>query len=389
MSSAADHRPQTPQPGAPGPRRRRRRPWLIALVVLLVALLAAGAVVAVYLGGLARSIDEDTRRFEGGAFPAESARPGAGGDPGAGDAGGAAGAPAQQPTAPPPGMDAAQSEAAAAAEVQGPVAPAASEQADEEALDVLLVGEDAGAEGRDPSGRSDTLMWVHVPGDRSEVQVMSIMRDMWVPIPGHGDAKVNAAYQYGGIPLTVATVENMFQARLDHVVAVDLAGFQGLVDALGGVTVDNPRAFTSTGGIDFPAGQVRMDGEMALAYARERYNLPRSDFDRVENQQRLVRAIVAQFLSRDTLSDPGRVQDSVQRFAPFLTLDDELDSGSLAALAWSLRDARDAPIRTSTAPSLGTGFTDDGADVVWPDWAGIARLGEGIRTGSVGEAVTP
>lgn len=59
-----------------------------------------------------------------------------------------------------------------------------------------------------------------------------------MPIPGHGDHKVNAAYQYGGIPLTVATAENMFQARVDHVIAVDLAGFKGLVDALGGVSVD-------------------------------------------------------------------------------------------------------------------------------------------------------
>ncbi|MBD4480508.1 LytR family transcriptional regulator, partial [Xanthomonas citri pv. citri] len=85
-------------------------------------------------------------------------------------------------------------------------------------------------------------------------------------------------------------------------------GFKGLVDALGGVSVDNPSAFVSTGGIDFPAGTVQMDGDKALAYARERYNLPRSDFDRVENQQRLVKAIVAAFLSRDTLSDPSRVQ---------------------------------------------------------------------------------
>ena len=56
-------------------------------------------------------------------------------------------------------------------------------------------------------------------------------------------------------------------------------------------------------------------------------------------------------------------------------------------LAWSLRDARDAPIVTSTVPSVGVGYTDTGEDVVWPDWAAIARLGEGIRTGTLGEAV--
>ncbi|WP_409480636.1 LCP family protein [Micrococcus luteus] len=374
MSSTADPRPRPPQEDvAVGRRRRRRRPWLIALAVVLVALLAVGIAAAVYVGGIARIIDQDTQRFDGGAFPAESGRPGA------------AGASAQQPTAPPPGMDADQ----AAEGARGPVAPDADEQADEQALDVLLVGEDAGAEGRDSAGRSDTLMWVHVPGDRSEIQVMSIMRDMWVPIPGHGDHKVNAAYQYGGIPLTVATAENMFQARVDHVIAVDLAGFKGLVDALGGVSVDNPSAFVSTGGVDFPAGTVQMDGDKALAYARERYNLPRSDFDRVENQQRLVKAIVSAFLSRDTLSDPSRVQAAVEEFAPFLTLDDELDSGTLANLAWSLRDARDAPIVTSTVPSVGVGYTDTGEDVVWPDWAAIARLGEGIRTGTLGEAVAP
>ncbi|MGW3944765.1 LCP family protein [Micrococcus endophyticus] len=373
MSSTADPRPRPPQEDVAVGRRRRRRPWLIALAVVLVALLAVGIAAAVYVGGIARTIDQDTQRFDGGAFPAESGRPGA------------AGTSAQQPTAPPPGMDAEQTDEGA----QGPVVPDGDEKADEQALDVLLVGEDAGAEGRGDDGRSDTLMWVHVPGDRSEVQVMSIMRDMWVPIPGHGDAKVNAAYQYGGIPLTVATAENMFQARVDHVVAVDLAGFKGLVDALGGVTVDNPRAFTSSGGVDFPAGAVHMDGDTALAYARERYNLPRSDFDRVENQQRLVKAIVDRFLSRDTLSDPARIQDSVARFAPFLTLDDSLDSGRLASLAWSLRDARDAPIRTSTVPSVGVGNTEGGQDVVWPDWAAIGRLGEGIRTGTLGEAVAP
>ncbi|WP_368669075.1 LCP family protein, partial [Micrococcus sp. GbtcB5] len=79
----------------------------------------------------------------------------------------------------------------------------------------------------------------------------------------------------------MATAEDMFQARVDHVDAVDLAGFKGLVDALGGVSVGNPSAFVSTGGIDFPAGTVQMDGGKALAYARERYNLPRSDFGRV------------------------------------------------------------------------------------------------------------
>ncbi|WP_404464836.1 LCP family protein [Micrococcus antarcticus] len=393
MNSAPASAPDETLHRAP---RRRRPVLLIVLAVLLAAVLALGITAAVYLSGLARSVDEDTQRFDGGAFPAESLRPaepgkdgagsdgdGSGGNDGKGAAAGNAAPGVWTPTAPPPGVDPTMAEAAA----QGPEAPAADEKADGAAVDFLLVGEDAGAEGRGETGRSDTMMWVHVPGDRSRVDVMSVMRDLWVPIPGQGDRKVNAAYSLGGIPLTVSTVENMFQARVDHVVAVDLAGFQGLVDALGGVTVLNPTAFTSTGGVDFPAGTVQMDGAKALVYARERYTLPRGDYDRVENQQRLVKAIMAEFLSMDTLSDPGRVQQSVERFAPYLTLDDSLDSGALASLAWSLRDARDAPIVTSTVPTLGVGTAGDNQSVVWPDWAGIRAIGKGIRTGGLGEVV--
>ncbi|MDY6055666.1 LCP family protein [Micrococcus sp.] len=356
--------------------QRRRRPLLILLAVLLALLLAVVVAVAVFLGGLSRAVDEGVERFPSGAFPAESMRPG---EDGCGADGSASGLLAT-PTAPAPGQDPAQ------AGVLGPEAPCSDGQLDTQAVDVLLVGEDSGIEGRDEAGRSDTLMWVHVPGDRSEVKVMSIMRDLWVPIPGHGDAKVNAAYRYGGVPLTVSTAENMLQARVDHVIAVDMAGFQGLVDALGGVTVQNPRAFHSghMGGHDFPQGAVTLDGEAALAYARERYNLPRSDFDRVENQQRLVTAIIQKAVSMDTLANPGRVQESVQTFAPFLTLDDSLDSLSLAALVWDLRDARSAPIETSTLPSLGVGTTADDQDVVFPDWAGIRRIGKEIRTGQDG-----
>lgn len=384
------------------PRRRGKRPpvLLIVLGLLLAAVLAAGVVAAVYVSGLARAVDEDTQRFDQGAFPADSLRPGgtASGSGATGSqASGAASASGDDgtvvgdadqgkaglwtPTAPPPGMDPAL--AAGAGAVQGPEAPAADEVADGEAVDILLVGEDSGLEGRASEGRSDTMMWLHVPGDRSSVRVMSVMRDLWVPIPGHGDHKVNAAYQYGGIPLTVATVENMFQTRVDHVIAVDMAGFQGLVDALGGVTVQNPTAFTSTGGKEYAQGSLQLDGESALFYARERYNLPRGDYDRVENQQRLVKAIVSKFLSMDTLSDPARVQQTVERFAPYLTLDDSLDSGTLASLAWSMRDARDAPILTSTVPNLGVGTAGAGQSVVWPDWEGIRALGKGIRTGTL------
>lgn len=367
------------------PRRRRRHPVLIVLAVLLALLVAAAVVAAVWLGGLGRSLDEGVRHFESGAQPEESLRPAAVGSEGAAQRSSAAARAPFSPAAPPPGATPAGVDPAAA--MAGPGTPAADETPDTDAVDFLLVGEDSGIEGRDDSGRSDTLMWVHIPGDRRNVQVMSILRDTWVPIPGHGDAKLNAAYRYGGIPLTVATVENMVQARVDHVVAVDMAGFQGLVEELGGVTVQNPVAFTADNGETFPAGPIDLDADSALVYARERYNLPRGDFDRVENQQRLVQAILDKLLSTQTLTDPGRISAAVERFAPFLTFDDSLGSGDLAALAWSLRDVRGDDVQTSTMPSAGAGTSDDGQSVVWPDWEGIRSVGRGIRTGTLDEVL--
>ncbi|WIB36226.1 LCP family protein [Curtobacterium sp. MCJR17_043] len=117
---------------------------------------------------------------------------------------------------------------------------------DGDALDVLLIGSDA-RERLDPQhdgvggGRSDTLMLAHVSADRRHVSLMSILRDSWVEVPGHGRAKINAAYSWGGVPLTVQTVEQLLGVRIDHVAEIDFAGFVGMTDALGGVTVQSPR----------------------------------------------------------------------------------------------------------------------------------------------------
>lgn len=321
------------QPSAPA--RRRRRPVLIVLLVL-VALLVAGLVAAgLWVNGLARGVDEGVKRFEGQSFPEESTRP----------------------------------------------------QATGEAKNFLLVGEDGGAENRDDQGRSDSLMLVHVPADRQDVQIISLMRDMYVDIPGHGKDRINAAYQFGRVPLTVQTVEDLFDVRIDHVVGVDLAGFPPLIDAIGGITVDNPREFTRSGREDlhYAKGLIHLDGDQALNYARERYAFPESDFMRVQNQQRVVKGIVDKLISTDTLANPGRIQDSVDAFSPYLTFDEDLGSGEIASLAWSLRDVRSADLHSFTAPTAGVGYTEDGKDVVWPDEDGLRRLGEALRTDTVDE----
>lgn len=141
---------------------------------------------------------------------------------------------------------------------------------------VLLLGSDArvSADEHDLDGagdhRSDVTMLVHVPADRSGVQVVSLMRDLWVPIPGHHEAKLNAALAWGGTALTIQTVENLLHARIDHVATIDFEGLSAMTTALGGVWVDNPTPFTRAadtvdGGSHFyPAGPIELQGAEAL-----------------------------------------------------------------------------------------------------------------------------
>lgn len=392
--------------------RRRHRGLRIVAGVLLLALIAAGAVVAVYVGGIAKTVD-DVQKFEGNVFPEERLRPqyggGAGqargdgskdgtggsqdgsedGSGGSADGDGSGGSESDEGTG-----SVVLPEVTGPGEVHGPEASPPDEAIDEKAVNFLLLGADSGdlSDGENTDiarisgiGRSDTMMWVHVPGDREDIQVMSIMRDTWLPIRGHGDRKLNAAYQLGGVPLAISTIENMFQARVDHVVAVDMVGFRDLVNALGGVDLHNPRAFES-GGKSFAEGNIHLTGEEAIVYARERYAFGDGDYSRVENQQRLVKAIVTKAMSRTTLTDPNSVRNSIEAFAPYLTFDESLDSGTLFDLAWSMRGVRGDDIHVSTVPTLGTGYAGDQA-VVWPDWASIRRIGEGIRTGTLNEVL--
>ncbi len=142
---------------------------------------------------------------------------------------------------------------------------------------ILLLGSDtrdgigqtlASAEG----DRSDVMMVIRISGDREHVTAMSIMRDSWVEIPGKSDNKINAALAIGGVPLTVQTVENLLDTRIDHVAVLDFEGFAAITDVLGGVTVENERTFTpvTLPEVTFPQGEITVNGEEALAYVRER-----------------------------------------------------------------------------------------------------------------------
>ncbi len=230
--------------------------------------------------------------------------------------------------------------------------------------------------------RSDTIMVVHVSADHKHVYVMSILRDSWVDIPGHGKAKVNAALSWGGIPLVVQTVESLISVRIDHVAIIDFQGFQGLTNVLGGVDVYNAIAFQSSEmpGHTFAQGVQRLNGAEALAYVRERHAFADGDFQRVRDQQAYLKAVIGKILSAQTLLDPGKVSGLVGSIAPYLQVDSGFNAAYLAGLAIDLRSLRSGDISYFTAPTAGTGTSADGQSIVNVDWAKLPVLQKAFRT---------
>ena len=233
--------------------------------------------------------------------------------------------------------------------------------------------------------RADAIMLATVDPGGTSGSVVSIPRDSWVPIPGHGTNKINAAYSFGGPSLLIATIEQLTRVRIDHFAVIDFAGFQQMTDAAGGIDITIPES-TSDMRSEFQAGPQHLDGAQALNYVRQRYNLPGGDFDRVRRQQNALRALVRSSLSSGTLSSPTRAYDLVNSLTRFVGVDDSLSNTGLATLAFSLRDLRDQNLTFLTAPYTGTGMEGD-QSVVYLDKTADDDLWFAVNNGKVADWV--
>jgi LCP family protein required for cell wall assembly len=244
------------------------------------------------------------------------------------------------------------------------------------AMTILLAGIDSEA---DPAaGRSDALMLVRLTADRRHAYVVSLPRDAWVHIPGHGMDKVNAAYAYGGQTLAVRTVERLTGVRIDHVAVVDMAGFRELTDALGGVTITVPEDVTDPHFVSFRAGTRRFDGAAALAYVRERRGLPRGDLDRVRRQQAFLKAVFEQMGRQD---DPRRLAAALDAVSRTVSVDAGFGTGEMLRLLLSFRKLQ-GEIAFVTVPVTGTGQVGD-ASVVFLDPARGPAFWKAVATDSL------
>jgi LCP family protein required for cell wall assembly len=193
---------------------------------------------------------------------------------------------------------------------------------------------------------------------------MSIPRDSWVDVPGHGQAKINAAFAYGGPTLTIQTVEQLTRVRIDHVAIADFDAFVAVTDAMGGVriTLDQP---LTVDGTTVEAGQHQLlTGDQALRWVRERKTLARGDFDRVQRQQAWIRAMVARMRNEGTLSNPLKSVPFLRAVGDSVATDPGLDTSVLGELQGMVRGLASTDITFLTVPTEGTGRSPDGAQSI-------------------------
>lgn len=170
-----------------------------------------------------------------------------------------------------------------------------------EAFSILMLGVDERA---DDTGRSDTIMVMTVNPKTNESKIVSIPRDTYTELVGKGTMdKINHAYAYGGISMSMNTVQNLLDIPIDYYVEVNMEGIQDIVDAVGGIQVTSPLSFTSEG-YTFTENQTEtLDGAAALAYARMRHEDPNGDYGRQGRQRQVLEAIVKKGASFSTIAN--------------------------------------------------------------------------------------
>lgn len=205
-------------------------------------------------------------------------------------------------------------------------------------INILLIGADKRAK-EEGSGRSDTTMIATLDLNQGKIKLTSLMRDMYIEIPGYGKNKFNAAYAIGGPQLTYETIANTFGVKLDGYVVVDLKAFRKIVDSMGGVEVTLTKAEAkyiqtayqnSTHGVqEVKAGKQTLTGYQALAYVRIRQDVT-GEFGRTDRQRKVLMSLYDQLMKKDAVT----ISNTVFAALEYVTTD--LDEEHIRSLMTSV-----------------------------------------------------
>ncbi|HDR8125907.1 LytR family transcriptional regulator [Bacillus thuringiensis] len=177
-------------------------------------------------------------------------------------------------------------------------------------VSILLLGAD---EQGDDKGRSDSLMVITLNPKNNSMKTVSIPRDTYTEIVGKGKSdKINHAYAFGGVDMSVSTVEKFLNIPINYYVEVNMNGFKDIVDAVGGVDVNNDLDFTWEG-TNFKKGNIHLTGKEALTYTRMRKVDPRGDFGRQMRQRQVMQAVIKKGATFSSLANYGDVLTAIQK----------------------------------------------------------------------------
>jgi LCP family protein required for cell wall assembly len=243
--------------------------------------------------------------------------------------------------------------------------------------DWLVVGSDSRAgldesrrrelgTGQAAGRRADTMMLLHIPRGGGKPTLVSLPRDSYVPIPGRGRQKLNAAYAFGGPPLLARTVEQVTGIRIDRYMEVGFDGFATVVDAVGGVQICPERAMRDPmAGLNVKAGCQVVASKQALAYVRTRAG-GRGDLDRVERQQEFLGSLIDKSTSPAVLLNPFRSVPLLLRGTEAVAVDQAAHVWNLVRFPFAMRDiAGGGGVATTVPVAGGASIPGVGSVVQW------------------------
>jgi LCP family protein required for cell wall assembly len=219
----------------------------------------------------------------------------------------------------------------------------------------LHVGDVTGTE------NSDSLMLLHIGSGRPVL--ISIPRDSYVPIPGHGSNKINAALGFGGPSLLIKTVENVTGLQINHYMGIGFGGLVNVVNQVGGVTMCLPKALHDyDSGAKIPAGCHNLDGAQALAFVRDRHSFADEDLQRIEDQRAFLTALLNKATSPGVYLNPFVALPFGSAAAGSISVDQGAQLYDLIKVALALRNPQ-----TGTVPVADANYVtaNAGDAVLW------------------------
>ena len=224
--------------------------------------------------------------------------------------------------------------------------------------------------------RSDTILLLHIPGNGGPAVLVSLPRDSYVQIPGHGWNKLNAAYSFGGPKLLAETVQNATGLRIEHYMGIGFGGLVNVVNSVGGVTMCFKHSLHDpASGVHLKKGCQTLSGGQALSFVRVRHTFASQDLQREQNQRVFIKALLSKLTSPGVMFNPFSVVPAALGSVDSLSVDDGTHLNQLVSVAFALRQPK-----TTTVPIGNSNLATAAGDAVQWDSAQAGRLFHDLNT---------